>query len=109
MRDPAHIVRSAGTTVCSLAVSAACGLQSRMAASLVVVSPELSKRAVPDTGIPEQHIVENFWPHRPDHRSVQTVVAVYLAADSPCSLVTRRRDIVWKTRKIFRRDPVRRQ
>ena len=35
-----------------------------------------------DAGIPEQHIVENFWPHRRDHRSVQTVVAVYLAAHS---------------------------
>ena len=58
-------------------------LQRRMAASLVVVSPELGKLPFQDTGIPEQHMVENFSPHLPDHRSMQTVVAVYLAAHPP--------------------------
>jgi hypothetical protein len=37
-----------------------------MAASLLVVRLELSKLAFQIAGIPEQHVIEEFSPHRPD-------------------------------------------
>jgi hypothetical protein len=38
-----------------------------VAARRVVVGLEVGKLALKITGIPEQHMVEKFSPHRPDH------------------------------------------
>jgi hypothetical protein len=37
-----------------------------MAANRIVVNLELGKLAFQITGIPEQHMIEKFSPHRPD-------------------------------------------
>ena len=41
-------------------------LQRRMAACRIVVHLEIGKLAFQITGIPEQHMIERFSPHRPD-------------------------------------------
>src|SRR5262249_11938312 len=42
-------------------------LQRRVSACRVVVHLELGTRPFQITGMPEQHLVEEFSPHRPDH------------------------------------------
>ena len=67
MADPAHMVQVGRDR----RVSAGEGqrrtaLQRRMAACGIVVNLELGKLAFQITGIPEQHVIEKFSPHRPD-------------------------------------------
>ena len=67
MGDPAHMVqigkdRGVPTGEAQRRVA----VQRRVAACRIVVNLELSQFVVQITGIPEQHVVEEFSPHCPD-------------------------------------------
>jgi hypothetical protein len=68
MGDPAHMVEiGRDRRVPTSEAQGRVALQRRVAACGIVVNLELSKFAFKITGIPEQHMIEKFSPHRPDH------------------------------------------
>ena len=65
--DPTHMVQiGTGDRVSAGEGQRRVALQRRVAACRVVVGLELGKLPFQITGIPEQHLVEKFSPHRPD-------------------------------------------
>ena len=67
MGDPAHVVQiSRDRRVPTGEGQRGVARQRRVAALRIVVNLELNKLAFQITGIPEQHLIEKFSPHRPD-------------------------------------------
>src|SRR6267378_2657389 len=67
MADPAHMVQVGRDRRLSTGEGQRrMALQRRMAACRIVVNLELGKLAFQITGIPEQHMIKKFSPHRPD-------------------------------------------
>ena len=65
--DPTHMIQvGRGDRVSTGEGQRRVALQRRVAACRIVVGLELGKLAFKITGIPEQHLVEEFSPHRPD-------------------------------------------
>ena len=65
--DPTHIVQlGTGDRVSTGEGQRRVALQRRVAACRIVVGLEVGKLPFQITGIPEQHMVEKFSPHRPD-------------------------------------------
>jgi hypothetical protein len=67
MGDPAHMVQIGRDRRVPIGEGQRrVARQRRVAACRIVVHLELSKLAFRITGIPEQHMIEQFSPHRPD-------------------------------------------